>query len=127
MEIPLLYSVNDPDAYLRWVQKVEDAFDCEEYSEVQKCRLISRQFRGRVYFWWNDLMALMRENGNSEVRNWELMKRLMPRYFIPLDVRDKFYLKLQRLKQGDLSIEDYAKKFKLFVIASYLGESKGQE
>ena len=86
--------MNDPDAYLRWVQKVEDVFDCEEYSEVQKCRLASRQFRGRVYFWWNDLMALMRENGNSEVRNWKLMKRLMTRYFIPPDVRDKFYLKL---------------------------------
>ena len=48
----------------------------------------------------------------------------MTRYFIPPDVRDKFYLKLQRLKQGDeLSVEDYAKKFKLFVIASDLGES----
>ena len=65
-----------------------------------------------------------RENGNSEVRNWELMRRLMTRHFIPPDVRDKFYLKLQRLKQGDeLSIEDYAKEFKLFVIASDLGES----
>ena len=101
MEIPLFYSVNDPDAYLRWVQKVEDLFDCEEYSEVQKYRLACRQFRYHVYFWWKDLMALMRENGNSEVRNWELIKRLMTRHFIPPNVRDKFDLKLQRLKQGD--------------------------
>ena len=50
MEISLFCGVNDPDAYLRWVQKGEDVFDCEEYSEVQKCRLVSRQFRGRVYF-----------------------------------------------------------------------------
>ena len=60
-----------------------------------------------------------------EVRNWDLMKRLMTRHFIPPDVKDKFYLKLQRLKQGDLSVEDYAKEFKLFVIASDLGESEG--
>ena len=52
----------------------------------------------------------------------------MNRYFIHQDVRDKFYLKLQKLKQGDeLSVEDYAKKFKLFVIVSDLGESKGQK
>ena len=51
MEISLFCSVNDPDAYLRWVQKVEDVLDCEEYSEIQKCRLTSHQFRGRVYFW----------------------------------------------------------------------------
>ena len=61
---------------------------------MQKCRLASRKFRGRVYFWWKDLMALMRENGNKEVRNWELMKRLMTKHFIPPDVKDKFYLKL---------------------------------
>ena len=50
MEIPLFCSVNDPDAYLRWVQKVKEVFECEEYSEVQKCRLVSRQFKGRVCF-----------------------------------------------------------------------------
>ena len=72
-------------------------------------------------------MAMMRKNRNSEVRNWELMKRLMTKHFIPLDVRDKFYMKLQRLKQGDLSVEDYTKEFKLFVIASDLGESEGQK
>ena len=72
-------------------------------------------------------MALMRENGNSEFRNWELMKSLMTRHFIPPDVKDKFYLKLQRLKQGDLSVEDYVKVFKLFVIASDLGESEVQK
>ena len=34
---------------------------------------------------------------------------------------------MQRLKQGDLSVEDYAKEFKLFVIASDLGESEEQK
>ena len=40
------------------------------------------------------------------------MNRLMTRYFIPPHVRDKFYPKLQRLKHDELSVEDYAKKFK---------------
>ena len=72
------------------------------------------------------MIALLRENENSEVINWELMKRLMTRYLISPDVRDKFHIKLQRLKQGDeLSVEDYVKKFKLFVITSDLGESEG--
>ena len=47
----------------------------------------------------------------------------MTRYFIPQEVKDKFRLKLQRLKQGDkLCIGDYIKKFKLFIIASDVGE-----
>ena len=51
------------------------------------------------------------------------MKRLLIRHFILLDVKNKVYLKLQRFKQEEeLSTEDYAKRFKLFVIASDLGE-----
>ena len=64
MEIPLFCSVNDPDAYLRWVQKVEDVFDSEEFSAVQKCRRVSRQFRGRV------LTLVERFDGIDE-REWE--------------------------------------------------------
>ena len=89
----------------------------------KKYKLASQNFLGRAAIWGEDLMVLWRENMNSEVRNWELIKRLMTRCFIPYDVRDKYYLKLQRLKQGDeLCVDDYVKKFKLFVIASDIGE-----
>ena len=70
-------------------------------------------------------MSLRRMNGYSEVRNWEVMKRYMTRHFILQDVRDKFYIKLQRLKQCDkMCVDEYIKKFKLFVIASNVGDSE---
>ena len=70
-------------------------------------------------------MSLRRMNGYSEVRNWEVMKRLMSKHFIPQDVRDKFYVKLQGLKQCDkMCVDEYIKKFKLFVIAIDVGGSK---
>ena len=70
-------------------------------------------------------MASWRKSRHCEITNWEIMKRLMTRHFIPPNIRDKFYLKLQRLKQGDeLSVKEYAKKFKLFVIASDVGGSE---
>ena len=53
------------------------------------------------------------------------MKRLMTRHFIPQDVRDKFYVKFQGLKQCDkMCVDEYIKKFKLFVIASDVGGSE---
>ena len=68
-------------------------------------------------------MALWRESRHYEITNWEIIKRLMTRHFILQEVRDKFHLKLQRLRQGDeLCVDDYVKKFKLFVIASDIGE-----
>ena len=49
----------------------------------------------------------------------------MTRHFIPQDARDKFYFKLQRLKQCDkICVDEYIKNFKLFVIASDVGGPK---
>ena len=104
---------------------MEEIFDSLEISNFQKCRLASHKFIGRAALWWEDLMALWRESGHREIKNWEIMKRLMTRHFIPHEVRDKFHLKLQKLKQGnELCVDDYVKKFKLFVIASDVGEFK---
>ena len=49
----------------------------------------------------------------------------MTRHFIPQDVRDKFYVKLQELKKCDeMCVDGYIKKFKLFVIASDVSSFK---
>ena len=68
---------------------MEEIFDSLEIFDFKKCKLASQKFLGHATIWWEDLMVLGRENGNSEIRNWELMKRLMTRRFIPYDIRDK--------------------------------------
>ena len=73
---------------------MEDIFDYFELSNFQKCKLASRKFLGHTVTWWEDLMTLWRMNGLSEIKKWEIMKRLMTRHFIPHEVKDKFYLKL---------------------------------
>ena len=99
MDFSYFHGTKDPYVYLEWAQQMEEIFDSLKYYDFQKCRIVSRKVFGHATIWWEDLMVLGRENGNSEIRNWELMKRLMTRYFIPPDVRDKLYIKLQRLKQ----------------------------
>ena len=77
---------------------MEEIFDSLKYFDYQKCRITSRKFFSYVAMWWEDFMSMRRMNGYSDVRNWEVMKKYMTRYFIPKDVRDKFYVKLQKLK-----------------------------
>ena len=125
MDMPYFRGEDDPYVYVQWVQQMEDKFDSLEISDSQKCRIATRKFSGYAAIWWKDLMNLRKINGYSEVRSWEVMKRLMTRHFIPEDVRDKFYVKLQRLKQSDeMSVDEYIKKFKLFIIASDVGGSE---
>ena len=123
MDFPYFHGTKDPYVYLRWVQQIEEIFDSLKYFDYQKCRITSRKFFGYAAMWWEDFMSMRRMNGYSGVRNWEVMKKYMTRYFIPKDVRDKFYVKLQRLKQSDdMCVDKYIKKFKLFVIASDVGD-----
>ena len=123
MDFPCFHGTKDNYVYLRWVQQMEEIFDSLKYFDCQKYRIASRKFFGYAAMWWEDFMSMRRMNGYSEVRNWEVMKKYMTRYFIPKDVRDKFYVKLQRLKQSDdMCVDKYIKKFKLFVIASDVGD-----
>ena len=68
-------------------------FECQEYIEVEKSKFICP-----VDLLWKDLMAFRRMHRKDEVRNGEVMEGIMTRHFIAHDGRDKFYLKLQRLK-----------------------------
>ena len=73
---------------------MKEIFDSLKYYDFQKCKITSHKFFGHAAIWWEDLMSLRKINGYSKVRNWEVIKRLMSRHFIPQDVRDKFYVKL---------------------------------
>jgi hypothetical protein len=44
MKIPTFHGKNDPEAYLEWEKKVELIFECHNYSEEKKVKLIVIEF-----------------------------------------------------------------------------------
>ena len=53
MKIPSFQGKNDLEAYLEWEKKVELIFECHNYSEEKKVKLIVIEFTDYAIIWWD--------------------------------------------------------------------------
>ena len=51
-----------------------------------------------------------------------MMKQIMHQWFVPDYYRQELYLRLQSLRQGGMSVEDYVQKFEMLTIRCNLEE-----
>ncbi|KAL4633166.1 hypothetical protein ACB092_04G102600 [Castanea dentata] len=79
MKIPTFHERNDPEAYLEWKKKVELIFECHNYSEDKKVKLVVIEFTDYAIIWWDQLVMNKRRNNERPIENWEEMKAIMKR------------------------------------------------
>ena len=113
MKIPSFQGKNDPEAYLEWERKVELVFDCHNYSENKKVKLSIIKFSNYAIVWWDQLVLNKRRNREPAVETWEEMKRVMRKRFVPTYYYRELYNKLQNLRQGNRSVEEYYKEMEV--------------
>ena len=51
MKIPSFQGKSDPEAYLEWEKKMEFIFDCHNYSEAKKVKLVVIEFSNYAITW----------------------------------------------------------------------------
>jgi len=93
LKIPSFQGKNDPEAYLEWEKKVDWIFDCHNYSEAKKVKLIIIKFTDYALICW-DQNVISRRSGEWLVASWEEMKVLMRRRFVPNHYYRDLYKKL---------------------------------
>ena len=97
MKIPPFQGKSDPEAYLEWVDKVERVFDCHNYSEAKKLKLVVLEFTNYAAVWWDQLRNKRRLDGEPEIDTWSELKRIMRRRFVPSHYYRDLHNKLQLL------------------------------
>lgn len=70
MKIPSFQSRNDLEAYLKWEKKIELIFDCHNYSEEKKVKLVVIEFIDYAIIWWDQLVTNRRRNHERPVETW---------------------------------------------------------
>lgn len=94
MRIPTFKGTSDPEEYLDWVQRVEKVFDCQEYTELQKCKYAALEFTDYAVLWWDKLIAQRRIDEEGEIRSWRTMKNLMKKRFVPEYYKQDLYIRM---------------------------------
>ncbi|XP_050897591.1 uncharacterized protein LOC127104455 [Lathyrus oleraceus] len=106
---PTFLGTYDSEGALAWLKEIERIFRVMDFTLVQKIRYGTHKLSGEADDWWVDTRVRL-ETAGEEI-TWEVFHREFLRKYYPEDVRGKKEIEFLELKQGNLSVTEYAAKF----------------
>ncbi|XP_073131683.1 heat shock cognate 70 kDa protein-like [Henckelia pumila] len=124
MKIPSFHGKSDPEAYLEWEMRVESVFDCHNYNDAKKIKLAVVEFVDYALIWLDQFVTSRRRNRERPIETWEEMKQIVRKRFVPNYYYRYMFRRLQNLKQGSKSVEDYFKELEVIMIRANIEEDR---
>jgi len=101
---------------------VEAIFDCHNYSEGKKVKLVVVEFSDHAASWWKNFCRDRIDNGVLPVAIRNEMKRVMRKRFVPSRFQRDLQKCLLPLRQGSMSVDDYFKFMDMAMIQANCNE-----
>ncbi|XP_006575997.1 uncharacterized protein [Glycine max] len=124
VKIPTFKGTCDPEVYLEWEMKVEQVFACYNYNEEKKIKLAFLEFEGYALVWLNQMRSDVERMKRPLINTWQDMKRVLRERFVPSYYGRDLHNKLQRLIQGNMSVDEYYKEMEISLIRAQIEESQ---
>ena len=124
--MPKFEGGSDPETYLTWELKVAKIFYVHNYSKRKKVAMAALEFDGYALIWWEQMLNEREEADQGDVRSWAEMKRELKARFVPKHYHRDLFDKLQNLKQGSLSVDEYYKEMEKVMIRVNVYEDEEQ-
>jgi hypothetical protein len=105
--IPKFEGGTDVEEYLTWELKIAKLWHLHDYTEDKKINLASSEFDGYALRWWDSVVHTREENNELPIMTWRHMKEVMRARFVPHNYPCSVFDKLQQLKQGSMSVNEY--------------------
>ncbi|XP_074351873.1 uncharacterized protein LOC141691022 [Apium graveolens] len=109
-ESPRVKGSLDPIEARVWLKEIKKAFALVKVSEEEKTKFASYYLKNETTYWWETVKVL---EGTDDVA-WYRFKELFLEKFFPQFVQDQIELKFRELKQGNMLVAYYERKFPNF-------------
>ena len=106
---PVFKGKYDPDGALAWLKEIERIFRVMDCTQVQKVRYGTHMLAEEADDWWLEVLQRLEDAGEDVT--WAVFRREFMRKYYPEDVRGKKEIEFLELKQGNMSVTEYAAKF----------------
>ncbi|XP_058746255.1 uncharacterized protein LOC131619135 [Vicia villosa] len=100
---------HDPDGALEWLKEIERIFHVMDCTQAQKVRYGTYMLAVEADDWW--LTTRQRLEAADEEITWDVFRREFLRKYYLESVPGKKEIEFHELKQGNMSVSDYAAKF----------------
>ncbi|VFQ89807.1 unnamed protein product [Cuscuta campestris] len=118
VDVPTFEGKNNMDEFLELLEKVERIFNFKEVSDEKKVKIVALKFHKDASTWWTNTCTKWRRNHKEPVATWAKMKSLLKKKFLPAEYVRENFAKLQTLKQGSKSLEEYTREFEELFLSS---------
>jgi hypothetical protein len=99
----------DPDGAQTWLKEIERVFRVMQCTDDQKVHFGTHMLAEEADDWWVSLQPTLEHN--DAVITWAVFKREFLNRYFPEDVHGRKEIEFLELKQGDMSVTEYATKF----------------
>lgn len=111
--------------YLDWEAKVEQNFKVNNVEDQRQVDLVVVEFKNYVMTWWH---KVCKDNFQGpSAASWMDIKVLTHAGFFPLYYRRGLLLKLQRLQQRHICVNEYFKELESLILRVGLEESNEEK
>ena len=114
--MPKFTGSNDPEEYISWALKVDKIFRLHNYEEEKKIAMASLEFQDYVLIWWEQVIERREARGEPPITTWTQMKDVMRARFVPTYYTRDLLKKLQLLKQGTKTVEEFYQEMEIAMI-----------
>jgi hypothetical protein len=118
-KIPPFDGKYDPDAYISWELTVEQKITCFEFPKNVRVRAATSEFTDFAFVWW---VEYGKKHCDDIPQTWVALKRVMHARFVPSYYARDLINKLQQLKQGAKSVEEYYRELQIGMLHCNLEE-----
>lgn len=126
LDLPEFSGELQADEFLDWLSAVEELVSFKQVPDEKRVPLIATRFRGRASAWWQQF-KLQRQNAHKDqIHSWEKLRKHMRKAFLPYNYSRTIYTRLQNLRQGSKSVDDYATEFFSLLARNTLCETEEQ-
>ncbi|KAI0529218.1 hypothetical protein KFK09_001765 [Dendrobium nobile] len=97
-----------------------------EFKEIKPDRivkLVAIKLKKNASLWWENLKRTRLREGRSKIVSWEKMKELQRKY-LPEQYKQELFLKLHRIQQNQLTVEEYVAEFEQLSLKCDMVESE---
>ncbi|XP_010530494.1 PREDICTED: uncharacterized protein LOC104807077 [Tarenaya hassleriana] len=123
-KLPTFAGRVNPDAYLDWERRMDNIFECYEYSEHKMVQYAAAQLTDNALAWWDREVAERRRTRYEPISTWREMKLMMRKRYVPPHFHRELQKKYRTLLQGSRSVEDYFEEFEYLRNRLELDESE---
>ncbi|XP_056862326.1 uncharacterized protein LOC108834545 [Raphanus sativus] len=100
-----------------------------EFKQVppnHRLALVVMRFRGHAATWWKQLKTTRSRTGKEPIHSWEKLTKHLRQTFLPHNYERTMYTRLQNLRQGNRTVDEYAEEFSLLLTCNEINDSQVQ-